>query len=88
MIHFVELACEIKSHDNNSLYRQEGGIGPMVGRKAVNFSAIGSSVEEAVKEAHDKLVAFLSSDAVKVGVEGKSTLLSPSFSGKPPLTEQ
>lgn len=87
MIHFIELACEIKSHDNHSIYGAQGSAGPLVARKAVNFSAIGTSVEDAVKEVHDKLLAFLSSNAITVGVEEKSNLLSP-FSGKTPLTEQ
>lgn len=87
VIHFIELACEIKSHDNHSIYGAQGSAGPLVARKAVNFSAIGTSVEDAVKEVHDKLLAFLSSNAITVGVEEKSNLLSP-FSGKTPLTEQ
>lgn len=91
MIHFVAVAVEIKSHDNSSIHTgPQGGVGPLVSVKTVNFQSISVNLEDGVKEVHEKLTAYLASDAVKIGVEDKSRITSTlsAFPVKGSLTEQ
>lgn len=66
----VEIGVNIKSHDNNSLYNQGQGPGLLVAIKTANFFGMGSTLDAAVSEAHEKMTAFLASEAIKIGSEG------------------